>query len=307
MTGDTHDEINLRRLIRRLEKSASESQWTPSSDDTWIKAQGTLQATNILHKVKYAKKLLGNVELEDVDPSPKSIQRYADLRTKLDRIDTFMRDLEKARSFISIFFQSLTKFQRNTPKRTRPEPILPHIPPPLDEPVLPQVRRASVPEAIAVSDEDTADASLPTDNLLFSVSDVARTSFSSSVSPPLTTLLPPSFPPSATKSTTTAVEPRLLQHSTARQRDMSDQMALMAKQLKLNALHFADLMEQDKQVVEETDQKLEGNYGYMQKTRLRARDLRGKTGSTTCFVFLIILVVTVSFMFMVSLIRFSGR
>ncbi|KAJ6591096.1 hypothetical protein DFH09DRAFT_1138556 [Mycena vulgaris] len=286
MAGNVHDEINLRRLIRRLEKSASDSQWRGSSDDTWIKVQGTLQ------KVKYARKLLGNVELDDVDPTPRNMHRYDDFRTKLDRIDAFMQTLEK----------------RTAPTRTRPEPILPHIPPPPNElePAPPQLQGPSVPDAIAVPGEDPSSASLPTDDLLFSVSDVARTSFSSSVSPPLTTLLPPSFH-SATKSTTTAVEPRLLQHSNARQRDMSEEMARMATQLKQNAIHFGELLANDQRVVEETDQKLEGNYGYMQKTRVRTRDLRGKTGSTTCLVLGIVLLVTFLFMLMVSLIRFSGR
>ncbi|KAJ7135429.1 hypothetical protein C8R43DRAFT_1020985 [Mycena crocata] len=284
---DVHDEINLRRLVRRLEKSASDSQWTGSLDDIWIQVQGTLQ------KVKYARKLLANVELEDPDATPKSMQRYNEVKTKLDRIDVFMQALQK----------------KTAPKRTRPEPILPHIPPPPDEPepAPSQMQRASPPDAIAVPGDDLPSASLPTDNLLFSVSDVARSSFSSSVSPPLTTLLPSSFPPSATKSTTTAVEPRLLQHSNARQRDMSDQMALMATQLKRNAMHFAELLANDQKVVEETEQKLEGNYGYMQKTRVRTRDLRGKTGSTTCLVLVIVLVVVLLFMLMVSLIRFSGR
>ncbi|KAF7343490.1 hypothetical protein MVEN_01781900 [Mycena venus] len=155
------------------------------------------------------RKLLGNVELEDVDPTPKSLQRYEDWRTKLNRIDTFMQELEK----------------RTAPKQTRPEPILPQIPAPPEEPEpAPPQQRASPPDAIFVPGEEPTSATLPADNLLFSVSDVARSSFSSSVSPPLTTLLPPSFP-LATKSTTTAVEPRLLQHSNARQRDMADQMA----------------------------------------------------------------------------------
>jgi hypothetical protein len=122
----------------------------------------------------------------------------------------------------------------------------------------------------------------------------------------LTTLLPPSFP-TATKSTTTAFEPRLLQHSNARQRDMSEQIALMATQLKRNAIHFGELLANDQQVVEETEKKLGDNFGYMQKTRIRTRDLRGKTGSTTCLVLGIVLLVTVLFMLMVSLIRFSAR
>ncbi|KAJ7031641.1 hypothetical protein C8F04DRAFT_1110124 [Mycena alexandri] len=285
MATDLHDEINLRRLVRRLEKSASDSQWTTASDDTWIKVQGTLQ------KVKYARKLLGNVELEDVDPTPKSMQRYNDFRTKLDRIDAFMKELDK----------------RTAPKQTRPAPLLPHIPTPPDEPEpAPAQQRASPPEAISVSgDEDSTSAALVTDNLLFSAGDGARSSFSSSVSPPLTTLLPASFP-SATKSTTTALEPRM-QGSTASQREMGEQLSLMATQLKRNALYFSDLMEKDQRVIEETEVKLDGNFGYMQKTQTRMKGLREKTGSSTCMRMLIILVVTFLFMFMVSLIRFSGR
>ncbi|KAJ6531981.1 hypothetical protein B0H19DRAFT_1214237 [Mycena capillaripes] len=286
MTANVHDEINLKRLLRRLEKSASDSQWTDSSDDTWIKVQGTLQ------KVKYARKLLVNVELEDVDPTPKSMQRYDDWRTKLNRIDTFMQELEK----------------RTAPKSTRPEPILPQLPAPPEEPepIPPPQQRASPPDAILVPGEEPHSAALPTDDLLFSVSDVARSSFSSSVSPPLTTLLPPSFP-TATKSTTTAVEPRLLQHSNARQRDMAEQMHLMAMQLKRNAVHFGELLAEDQRVVEGTEQKLEGNFGYMQQTQVRAKALNAKTWSSTWINMLIILVVLVLTFFMISLIRFSGR
>ncbi|KAJ7216581.1 hypothetical protein GGX14DRAFT_358735 [Mycena pura] len=287
MSDNLHDEINLRRLIRRLEKSTSDSQWTTTSDDTWIKVQGALQ------KVKYARKLLANAELVNVDPSQKSLQRYADMKTKIDRIEAFMQALEK----------------KTAPKQTRPEPVLPSIPLPLAEPEpnSPKQQRASPPETIDVPGEDPSSASFSADNLLYSVSDVARSSFSSSVSPPLTTLLPPSFPSSSAKSATTAIEPRLMQYSNARQRDMADQMALMAEQLKRNAVHFAELLEKDKSVVQDTEQKLEGNYGYMQKTRIRTRDLRGKTGSTTCLVVLIVLGVSGLFMFMVALIRFSGR
>ncbi|KAJ6612806.1 hypothetical protein B0H10DRAFT_2051188 [Mycena sp. CBHHK59/15] len=284
MAANVHDEINMQRLVWRLEKSVSDSQWTAASCDVWIKAQGMLQ------KVKYARKLLRTVELDDVNPTPKSMQRYDDFKTKLDRIDTFMQAVEK----------------RTAPKHIRPEPILPHIPPPNDpEPEPPQLQRAVPLEAMDLLGEDPSSASLPTDNLLFSASDAVRTSFSSSVSPPLTTLLPPSFPPSATTSTTTAVEPRFLQNSTAVQRELSDQLALMATQLKRNAIHFSESLARDQAVVEETEKKLEGNYGYMQKTRVRTRDLRGKTGSTTCLAMVIVLVAMFIFMLMVSLIRLS--
>ncbi|KAJ6481706.1 hypothetical protein C8R45DRAFT_1002776 [Mycena sanguinolenta] len=277
MTTNVHDEINLKRLIRRLEKSASDSQWTVSSDDTWIKVQGTLQ------KVKYARKLLGNVELEDMEPTPKSVQRYEDWRTKLNRIDTFMQELE----------------ERTAPKQTRPQPILPQIPAPRQEPQ-PTPRQS---EAVIVPGEDPTPAILPAGDLLLSVTDVERAT------------LPPSSArdaliPSmglATKSTTTAVESRLMQHSNARQRDMSDQLALMATQLKRNAIHFGELLAKDQAVLEDTDKKLEGNFGYMQQTQTRMKSLNTKTSGSTCTRLLIIFVVVFVFMFMVFFMRFSGR
>ncbi|KAJ6588450.1 hypothetical protein B0H19DRAFT_1367061 [Mycena capillaripes] len=259
MTANVHDEINLKRLLRQLEKSASDSQWTDSSDNTWIKVQGTLQ------KVKYARKLLVNVELEDVDPTP--MQRYDDWRTKLNRIDTFMQELEKVRT---------------APKQTRPEPILPQLPAPPEEPEpIPLQQRASPPDAILVPGEEPDSASLPTDNLLFSVSDVARSSFSSSVSP------------------AHDAAPAL--------RDMAEQMHLMATQLKRNVVHFGELLAEDQRVVEGTERKLEGNFGYMQQTQVRAKALNAKTWSSTWINMLIILVVLVLTFFMISLIRFSGR
>lgn len=79
-----HDKVNLGRLVRRLEKSVTEEEWENGvRQDTWIKAQGTLQASHslwrrvptdgflaILQKLKYARKLLKNVELYDADPTP---------------------------------------------------------------------------------------------------------------------------------------------------------------------------------------------------------------------------------------------
>ncbi|KAF7331640.1 hypothetical protein MKEN_00043700 [Mycena kentingensis (nom. inval.)] len=301
MSIASHDQINLKRLVRRLKKSAAvDADWPADNAGTYIKVQGALQ------RVKYARKLLSNVELEDVNPSPKSALRHEEFKVILDRVDSFLRDLEK----------------KTTPKPTRPEPILPTIPPPRPEPE----SRAAPPEPLIVdghTEEEATSASLPTDDLLLSVSDVARSSFSSSVSPPLTNLLPPSFPQSGTdssadsrvllglpekptKSTGVLANPTL-QNSTLRQREMADQMAVMAEQLKRNSVYFAELLEKDKRVMEETEHKLGENFGYMQKTRLRTRDLRGKTGGTTCLVLLIVVFVTVLFFFMVSLIRFSGR
>ena len=79
----------------------------------------------------------------------------------------------------------------------------------------------------------------------------------------------------------------------------------MAAQLKRNAIHFSASLAKDQAVVEDAQQKLESNYDVMTKERVRLRDHRGKSGSTTCMVLAIVVLVLVLFMLMVSIIRFS--
>lgn len=44
-----HDEINLKRLLRRLEKSVSnKEEWQPSSPEIWLKTQSALQVSIII-------------------------------------------------------------------------------------------------------------------------------------------------------------------------------------------------------------------------------------------------------------------
>jgi len=56
-------------------------------------------------------------------------------------------------------------------------------------------------------------------------------------------------------------------------------------------------------VVEDAQGKIEGNFDLMQKERLRVRDLRGKTGGTTCLVVMSVVAVLVAFVIMVLVIR----
>ena len=43
-----HDRINLGRLVRRLEKSTLEEEWsTATQHDAWLKVQGTLEASAV--------------------------------------------------------------------------------------------------------------------------------------------------------------------------------------------------------------------------------------------------------------------
>lgn len=131
---------------------------------------------------------------------------------------------------------------------------------------------------------------------------------STSVSFPTPMTLIPTLPsPEGGKASavTTGAAPRFLQNSTALQQELSDQLAQMATQLKRNAVHFSGTLARDQAVVEETKTKLESNFDDMHKERIRLRDHRGKSGSTTCLVVLIVLTVVLLFMLMVSIIRFT--
>ena len=79
----------------------------------------------------------------------------------------------------------------------------------------------------------------------------------------------------------------------------------MAAQLKRNAIHFSTSLAKDQAAIEDAQQKLEGNYDVMMKERVRLRDHRGKSGSTTCMVVAIVVLVLVLFILMISIIRFS--
>ncbi|KAK0455532.1 membrane fusion protein Use1-domain-containing protein [Desarmillaria tabescens] len=271
-THSTHDEINLVRLIRRLEKSTLDPSWSNNGDDVWLKALGTLQT------VKYARKLLKNVELNDYDPALKNVRRYNELRMTLDRIDTFAKDVEK----------------RATPAQKRPEPLLPRIPIPEAPPEpSPPNTTVSLPEENEMS---TSPMPLPTaDSLLLSPTD-----------PPSTTISPlPTLLPALATSKATGASPHSLQNTNALHNELSDQLAQMATQLKRNALHFSNSLSADKAVVEAAQQKIESNFDVMKKERVRLRDHRGKSGSTTCLAIMSVIVVTVLFIFMVMLIRLT--
>jgi hypothetical protein len=149
--------------------------------------------------------------------------------------------------------------------------------------------------------------SLAAEDLLLLPSDTPAYPSSRSFSfPTPTTLIPSTLPHSSTATaSTTGAAPRFLQNSNALQQELSDQLAQMATQLKRNAVHFSESLAKDQAVVEDTQQKLESNFDIMQKERVRLRDHRGKSTSTTCLVVLIVLTVVLLFVLMVSIIRFT--
>jgi len=97
--------------------------------------------------------------------------------------------------------------------------------------------------------------------------------------------------------------PTILQNSRALHDELAEQLALMATQLRRNATHFSESLEKDKTVVEMMQEKLEGNFDFMTRERIRIRDFRGKSGGTTCLVIMSVIVVLIAFILMVFLIR----
>ncbi|KAJ8583324.1 hypothetical protein M405DRAFT_799431 [Rhizopogon salebrosus TDB-379] len=267
-----HDRINLPRLVKRLERSVSEEVWSDTSQrDTWIKAQGTLQ------RIRHARLLLKNVETDDHGVSPASEHRYQRLRATLDHVEEFVVEVE----------------QKAAPPVKRPKPILPSIRPPVTKTVIP-VHEIEPVEATLIPTEHPSPIPVPNPDDLIPSSELETLP-----SEPLVPTLPAS---SSTTSKITAT-PTLLQNSRALQEELSEQLALMATQLRRNATHFADSLVKDKSVVETMQEKLEGNFDFMKKERVRLRDFRGKSGGTTCLVIMSILVVLVAFMLMVMVIR----
>ncbi|KAG2120137.1 hypothetical protein DEU56DRAFT_904782 [Suillus clintonianus] len=265
-----HDRVNLPRLVKRLEKSVSEDDWSDSSQrDTWIKAQGTLQ------RIRHARLLLKNVEVDDHGTSPASEHRYQRLRATLDQVEAFVTEVE----------------QKAAPPLKRPTPILPSI----RAPVTKAADLETVPvEATLIPTEDTAQSALGADDLIPS---------SQTKSLPSEPLIPPTLLAASPATSKITATPTILQNSRALQEELSEQLALMATQLRRNATHFADSLVKDKSVVEAMQEKIEGNFEFMKKERIRLRDFRGKSGGTTCLVIMSILVVLVAFMLMVLVIR----
>lgn len=121
-----------------------------------------------------------------------------------------------------------------------------------------------------------------------------------------TSFLPPKIQVSPLVSTTDAAPSQpLLQHSTAVQEELSTQLAQMAGQLRRNAEHFSKALAADQAVLRDAEEKVGTNYDVMKRERLRLRDHRGKSIGTTCLTITSILVVTVAFVVMLFILRFT--
>ncbi|KAF8824417.1 hypothetical protein HHX47_DHR8000167 [Lentinula edodes] len=221
MHSARRDDINLTRLIRRLEKAVNGQDWEqPAVSELWLKSLETLQI---------------GAQLASSEDS----QRYENIRLSLERFETFLESVQK----------------RSMPQSTKPKPILPSIP----QPALDIPNPDPLSEMQGEPPQNTSIIS--TDSLLTSPFD----SPSASIAWPIPTLASPLLP-TATKSTAIA-SGAFLENSKARHEAMSEQLVQMALQLRKNAQNFSEKLVEDKSIVEETQMKLDSNFGVMQKER----------------------------------------
>jgi Membrane fusion protein Use1 len=97
----------------------------------------------------------------------------------------------------------------------------------------------------------------------------------------------------------------LLSGSLQTHEELSNELSRMATQLKRNAQHFSESLDKDKSLVQSAADVLEKNYDTMTKERVRLRDHRGKSFGTTWMVFGALLVVSIAWVCMFFIIRFT--
>lgn len=308
-----HDEINLFRLVRRLEKSAQLS-------DTW-EDDARAKARKELQKVKYARKLVKNVEgYERQTGSSEHMRRLNSVKSALDKIESVLKDTES---------------KHTQPPRKGPS-LLDQLPPPI-EPVTPsesmngdddELDGQTTPKAQSQRLPSPLDIP-PTDNFLLSPAEELPLGLPSSglvsALPALVSAAPfdgpppyRSVPPASTTTTARETSSDLGLHNrkpqgaaasfeshNAVQTELSQQLEQMAAQLKRNALHFASALEKDRAVVEAAQGKVEGNLTFMETQRGRLKAFAGKSGGTTWITLGIVLCVLLLFILMVGFIRMT--
>ncbi|KAA1475078.1 hypothetical protein DENSPDRAFT_841805 [Dentipellis sp. KUC8613] len=256
-----HDRINLARLVRRLEKTVETAKWVHGQErDTFIKAQ------SMSEKLKFARKLLKNVEFYDeMEVSSDFRVRHAELRKTIDRLENVVENVK-------------ARIAPDDDDESRPEPILPTIP-------LPPLSARTLEQPASEPADTPVDTAAPEADLLLGPADEA---------PP-----PPTLP--ATKPA--SASPAFIQNSAALQDELAGQLAQMAGQLRRNAEHFSSSLARDSAVLQSTDARIGANLDVMQRERVRLRDHRAKSWGTTCLTFTSVSVVAVSFVVMFFIIR----
>jgi hypothetical protein len=172
------------------------------------------------------------------------------------------------------------------------------------------VQHLAPPSAITSGPLKEIESSPVNVDLLLGTAEKGSSGFSGELSLEMGSASTPRFPPgiqvpplaSAADATPSQV---LLQHSTALQEELSAQLAQMAGQLRRNAEHFSKALAVDQAVLRDTEEKMSTNYDVMKRERVRLRDHRGKSIGTTCLTITSVFIVTVAFVVMFFVLRFT--
>ncbi|KAH8119138.1 hypothetical protein DFH11DRAFT_424555 [Phellopilus nigrolimitatus] len=300
-----HKVINVSKTLKLLERLVDEEEWskytTSDRSNKWLKAQSVLAGVN------HCREVLRNVTPNDYDfglGDRRSIpgqQFHEDAKVLLDRLECDMLEIN----------------QELKPRPRRHKLILPTLPQPSPLPTKSEALDVERKQILAHAVDETL---IPVgESELRGQVDVPSTDLSELPSPgsqmppstlpnplknPASILLPPSLPSTSALSGANAV-PGFLETSTALQEDLSEQLAQMARQLKLNAQHFSEALAKDQGVVQVSKEKVEQNYDDLTKERIRLRDHSGKSRGTTCLVLMSIVVVIIGFMLTFFVIRIT--
>ncbi|KZS98669.1 hypothetical protein SISNIDRAFT_492876 [Sistotremastrum niveocremeum HHB9708] len=281
------DRINLHRIVRRLEQNVFENGADASADkfSTWIKSRSTMQT------ILYAKSLLGSLKLHgeysSTSPSYNPAQELS------------LNSLQKTLDALEETVSSTEKKYRITP--SPPSSILAQIPipqaPKVDivetEPPVEVVEVApSKPEDLLPHAQNGISDGLSPNDLLLPENDP-------SPSPP-----PAMLKPTPSVSTLPSEKSSALWETSLQTQDLlTEQMVLMAAQMKLNAHRFADSLEKDKAAINDAQVKVEGNYDLMVKQRTRLRDHSVTSRGSTWMTLTAVVAVLIAFVIMVLIIR----
>ncbi|CAE6439090.1 unnamed protein product [Rhizoctonia solani] len=299
----SHNQVNLARLLRRLEKAVHNQDWSyqslSESSAIWIQAEGMLQS------VAYARKLLSSVRIDE-DSAGSPLPSSSDyLRATEDKIDALESVLNDVRS-------------RAQPKKSKPPSYLSHVPPPRPKLVVQPIVTITS-EEVKSPEEMTSEALLPVEETWEKGSELRSPASDLLPGTPLPyletkhtrpvsseshseSLLSPRPRPSASASPTTDL-PAFMHTSLQTQEDLSEQLAQMAAQLKRNAQTFAAQLHEDNALVQLAHDQLEGVHTRVKTERTTLRNFSSKSGYTTCMTIGIIIVVVISWVMMFLMIK----
>ncbi|KAG9126648.1 hypothetical protein FRC07_002620 [Ceratobasidium sp. 392] len=307
MSSDaSHNQVNLARLLRRLEKAVDTQDWSYQNlterSARWVQAEGMLQS------VAYARQLLSSIRTSEgmeIDGSTDSIhdvrsQYLKNTEAKINHVEAALADIK----------------DRSQPSQSKPPSFLSHVPPPRPKPAArPEIIVTS--SASKPSELDSSDALLPAgeaqltlpspENDLLPTTPVPepepKLSAPNPSDSPRESLIPRSRPSESTSTAPLPDMPAFMHTSLQTQEDLSEQLAQMAAQLKRNAQTFAAQLHEDNALVQLAHDQLEGVHTRVKTERTTLRDFRGKSGYTTCMVMGAVVVVMISWVMMFFLIK----